>query len=118
MTQPLVFDRYGFTYAVSDKPSLDDVSLTIPPARVTSVIASQGLGKTTLLRGVAGLLGAVYHGEVRGSISGELHPRPGAFFEGYVQVTLTVETVREEIALPLMASGVSRADRAKAVDAV
>src|SRR4051794_5898149 len=108
MTQPLIFDRYGFTYAVAEKPALDGVSLSIPAGLVTSVIAPQGLGKTTLLRAVAGLLGAVYHGETRGSVSGALEPRPGAFFEGYVQVSLTVETVREEIALPLMASDVGR----------
>jgi energy-coupling factor transporter ATP-binding protein EcfA2 len=118
MTRPIIFDHFGFTYAVADKPAIDDVSLEVAPGRVTSVIAPQGMGKTTLLRGVAGLLGNVFHGESRGAISGELDQRPGAFFDGYVQVTLTVETVREEIGLPLMAAGIGRVERERRVDAV
>lgn len=48
----------------------------------------------------------------------EPRARPGAFFDGYVQVTLAVETVREEIGLPLYASGITRADRDARVSAV
>jgi energy-coupling factor transporter ATP-binding protein EcfA2 len=114
----LVFDRFSFAYAVSDKPSLENVSLSIPPGRVTSVIAPQGMGKTTLLRGVAGLLGTVYHGAVGGSMTGPLDPAAGSFFDGYVQVTLTVETVREEIGLPLIAAGMTPAERDRRVEAV
>jgi energy-coupling factor transporter ATP-binding protein EcfA2 len=41
-----------------------------------------------------------------------------AFFDGYVQITLAVETVREEIGLPLLALGVGRAERDARADAV
>jgi energy-coupling factor transporter ATP-binding protein EcfA2/energy-coupling factor transporter transmembrane protein EcfT len=114
----VTFEGYSFKYAVSERPSLESVSLSIPAGRVTSVIAPQGMGKTTLLRAVSGLLGAVYHGESQGSIIGPLDPPAGAFFDGYVQVTLTVETVREEIGLPLIASGVPPAERDQRVAAV
>ena len=106
------------------------VNLDLLPGRITSVIAPQGAGKTTLLRAAAGLLGEIYNGEVTGSLefsSAEPTPLPSlrsgrrdvaAFFDGYVQVTLAVETVREEIGLPLFAFGLGRAERDARVVAV
>lgn len=118
MTTALGFAGYGFTYSGTDRASLTDVSLALGPGQIVAVLAAQGLGKTTLLRAAAGLLGEIYHGEVRGSITRSSPARPGAFFDGYVQVTLTVETVREEIALPLYAAGIPRAEREARVAAV
>lgn len=124
MNPALRFIDYGFTYSSGDAPALDHVNLDLVPGRITSVIAAQGAGKTTLLRAAAGLLGEIYQGEVRGSLqNGGVADAPGvtsiqsgpaacaAFFDGYVQVTLAVETVREEIGLPLFASGVTGAAR-------
>jgi energy-coupling factor transporter ATP-binding protein EcfA2 len=129
MNSALRFVDYGFTYASGDKPALDGVSLDLRGGCVTSVIAPQGAGKTTVLRAAAGLLGEIYNGTVTGSIDlvalnevkGSTVVTPslhsvrqrscGAFFDGYVQVTLAVETVREELGLPLIAAGVNRADR-------
>lgn len=99
----LQFAGFGFTYSGADRPSLSDVTLDLPAGRLVSVLAPQGTGKTTLLRAAAGLLGEIYPGEVRGSIARSEGELPGSFFDGYVQVTLAVETVREEIALPLYA---------------
>jgi energy-coupling factor transporter ATP-binding protein EcfA2 len=108
MNPAIRFIDYGFTYASGDKPALVNVNLDLLPGRITSVIAPQGAGKTTLLRAAAGLLGEIYDGEVNGSLQlGE----SAAFFDGYVQVTLAVETVREELGLPLFAAGVNRAER-------
>lgn len=139
MIPALRFIDYGFIYASSDKPSLANVNLDLFPGRVVSVIAPQGAGKTTLLRAAAGLLGEIYNGESKGSLQfsavtdppthqptdplttgPSLHSgrRASAFFDGYVQVTLAVETVREELGLPLIAAGVNRADRDARVLAV
>ena len=101
MTIALAFERFSFTYAGATVPSLSDVTLRLPAGKVVTVVAPQGMGKTTLLRAAAGLIeeGGLFEGEPHGDIyrsDGEL---PGAFFDGYVQVTLAVETVREEIAL-------------------
>jgi energy-coupling factor transport system ATP-binding protein len=114
----LGFTGYGFTYSGAAEASLADVTLDLRPGQIVSVVAAQGRGKTTLLRAAAGLLGEVYDGEVRGTIARSSNARPGAFFDGYVQVTLAVETVREEIALPLYAAGLSGAERDVRVAAV
>jgi energy-coupling factor transport system ATP-binding protein len=118
MSAGLGFENYGFTYSGSDRPALADVTLEVPAARVVSVISAQGAGKTTLLRAAAGLLGEIYQGVATGRIERASAVRPGAFFDGYVQVTLAVETVREEIGLPLYAAGISRAERETRVAAV
>jgi ABC-type Mn2+/Zn2+ transport system ATPase subunit len=59
-----------------------------------------------LLRAAAGLFET---DDERGVRSGGMSRREGqlvgSFFDGYVQVTLAVETVHEEIALPLYATG-------------
>jgi energy-coupling factor transporter ATP-binding protein EcfA2 len=118
MTAAVRFGDYSFTYAGSDKPSLTNVTLDLPHGELVSVVAPQGAGKTTLLRGAAGLLGEIYEGIAAGSLTRASANRPGAFFDGYVQVTLAVETVREEIGLPLQAMGYDRANREARVEAV
>jgi energy-coupling factor transporter ATP-binding protein EcfA2 len=127
---------YGFTYSIGSTPALSGVSLDLAGGQVVSVVSGQGAGKTTLLRAAAGLLGEIYHGAVTGSIEyGSRAHRgastavtsdalPGArgstaaFFDGYVQVTLAVETVREELSLPLIAAGVDRASRDARAEAI
>jgi sn-glycerol 3-phosphate transport system ATP-binding protein len=120
VTIALSFENFGFTYTGETKPSLTGVTLQLPAGRLVSIVAPQGTGKTTLLRAAAGLFetlderGVITGGSPR-RLEGEL---PGSFFDGYVQVTLAVETVREEIALPLHATkGLPdhRADRVEAV---
>ena len=118
MTIALSFTNFGFTYTGETKPSLSGVTLELPAASLISVLAPQGTGKTTLLRAAAGLFETM---DERGVLSGPTPARlegelPGSFFDGYVQVTLAVETVREEIALPLYATG--GFDREKRVEAV
>ena len=120
MTIALRFSNFGFTYAGAAKPSLSGVTLELPAGRLVSVLAPQGTGKTTLLRAAAGLFET---GDERGVITGGSPARSegqlvGAFFDGYVQVTLAVETVREEIALPLHATPVFPGERAARVEAV
>jgi energy-coupling factor transporter ATP-binding protein EcfA2 len=116
MTSALRFAEYGFKYSIANVAALDKVTVDLPAGRIVAVIAPQGRGKTTLLRAAAGLLGEIYTGETTGRI--EAVGPSAAFFDGYVQVTLAVETVREEIGLPLFASGLSRVERDVNVRAV
>lgn len=118
MTVALGFRRFGFRYAGASKPALADVTLDIPAGALVSVIGPQGCGKTTLLRAAAGLFERL---DERGDLLGPTPARSegqlvGAFFDGYVQVTLAVETVREEIGLPLYGTG--GFDRAERVESV
>ena len=101
----LAFRDVGFTYSGATKPSLSAVTLEIPAGRIVSVIAPQGGGKTTFLRAAAGLFETM---DERGVLTGAIRRLgvPGSFFDGYVQVTLAVETVLEEIALPLHDKGI------------
>ena len=120
MTIALSFENFGFTYTGETKPSLSGVTLELPAGRIVSVIAPQGTGKTTLLRAAAGLFETldergVMTGGSPSRLEGEL---PGAFFDGYVQVTLAVETVREEIALPLHTTKGFPDQRASRVEAI
>jgi energy-coupling factor transporter ATP-binding protein EcfA2 len=118
MTASLRFEKYGFTYSSAAAPAIDDISIDIRGGKVVSVIAAQGRGKTTFLRAAAGLLGEIYNGTTTGAVTSSSAQRAGAFFDGYVQVTLAVETVREEIALPLYATVSSRSVRHARVAAV
>lgn len=105
MTSALQFHEFGYTYSGATRPSLAGVNLDLPAGRVVSVIGAQGTGKTTLLRAAAGLFETIHEGgEQKGGISRSEGQRPGAFFDGYIQVTLAVETVREEIGLPVVMS--------------
>jgi energy-coupling factor transporter ATP-binding protein EcfA2 len=119
VTSALQFHDFGFTYAGATTPSLAGVTLDLPAGRLVSVVAPQGMGKTTLLRAAAGLF---EHGDqggvVRGRIARSEGQLAGAFFDGYVQVTLAVETVREEIALPLYAGTCLPDERPARVEAV
>ena len=115
MTLALQFHDYGYTYSGAVKPSLSGVNLALPAGQVVSVIAAQGAGKTTLLRAATGLFETIHEGGERtGGISRSDGERVGAFFDGYIQVTLAVETVREEIGLPVFA----RRDRSERVETV
>ena len=119
MSSALQFLQYGFTYAGATIPSLRDVNLDLPAGHLVSVVAPQGTGKTTLLRAAAGLFEQIDEGgEIQGGIARSEGQRPGSFFDGYVQVTLAVETVREEIALPLYAGTGFSYERAGRVESV
>ena len=118
MTLALSFENYGFTYAGAAQPSLSNVTLDLPAGRVVSVVAPQGMGKTTLLRAAAALFETLdERGVSTGMLARAEGQLPGMFFDGYVQVTLAVETVREEIGLPLY-SQASVADRARRIEAM
>ena len=51
----IVFDHVIKRYAGSERPAVDDLSLTIPAGEICVLIGPSGGGKTTRLRMVAGL---------------------------------------------------------------
>lgn len=52
------------TKAYRGRPALSDLSLELPPGRITGLMGANGCGKTTLLKILAGVL-SDYDGEVR-----------------------------------------------------
>jgi ATP-binding cassette subfamily B protein len=53
---PLVqFERVSFSYPGNARPVLDDVSLTLRPGRTVALVGPNGVGKTTLIKLLAGL---------------------------------------------------------------
>jgi ATP-binding cassette subfamily B protein len=50
LTQGITFENVSFSYANSDRPALDDVSVTLPPGSVVAVVGEYGSGKTTIVK--------------------------------------------------------------------
>ena len=112
-----------FTYEGAPAPAIAGVESNLAAGQVVSVISGQGCGKTTLLRAIAGALGSIYAGTLLGSVVLESAPDGprrsltgddvSSFFDNYVQVTLSAESVAEEIGLPLLALGIPEEERAR-----
>jgi ATP-binding cassette subfamily B protein len=52
----LVLDRVEYSYPGRDRPSVDDISVTIPAGTVLGVVGINGAGKSTLAKILTGLL--------------------------------------------------------------
>jgi ATP-binding cassette, subfamily B, bacterial len=50
MQRGIVFNKVGFSYDGSDRPVLDDVTLTIRPGEHIALVGANGTGKTTLVK--------------------------------------------------------------------
>jgi ABC-2 type transport system ATP-binding protein len=95
----MTFGVRGLTVRFGPRAALEDVTLEVPPGRVTAVVGGDGAGKTTLLRVLAGAL-APTAGEVR---------RPGPERIGHLPAssgTYPDLTVRENLAFVAAAYGV------------
>ncbi|WP_058234422.1 ATP-binding cassette domain-containing protein [Devriesea agamarum] len=96
------------TPAGMDNPLITGADLVIPRDRLTVLVGDDHSGRELLIRHLAGLFDP--HDA---TIAGELHPARGACLVGpdpANQSTGLARTVAEELALPLMTSGLSRDD--------
>jgi energy-coupling factor transport system ATP-binding protein len=120
------FDRVSFAYAGAGAPVLRDVTCEIAEGELCVVIGRTGVGKSTLLGAVNGLVphftGGVLSGEVtvNGRSTRDAMPRDLADVVGYVgQDPLSgfvTDTVEEELAYVMEQLGVAPATMRKRVE--
>jgi energy-coupling factor transport system ATP-binding protein len=120
------FDRVSFTYAGADAPTLRDVSLTIAEGELCVVVGRTGVGKSTLLGAINGLVphftGGALAGEVvvNGRSTRDVLPRDLADVVGYVgQDPLSgfvTDTVEDELAYVMEQLGVAPSTMRKRVE--
>ena len=102
------------SYASTDgtvKTVLADISFSVEPGEFVSVFGPNGCGKTTLLKVVAGLEDADSGQIARGWENSEKSLALGIVFQNYAETLLPWSTAEENVAFPLLARGVPRAER-------
>ena len=120
------FDHVSFSYAGADAPALRDVSFEVAEGELCVVIGRTGVGKSTLLGAINGLVphftGGVLAGEVvvNGRSTRDVLPRDLADVVGYVgQDPLSgfvTDTVEDELAYVMEQLGVAPATMRKRVE--
>jgi energy-coupling factor transporter ATP-binding protein EcfA2 len=65
---PLVIENLSFRYRRREDLALRDISLQVEPGQVILIAGASGCGKTTLARGINGLIPRSYKGELTGKV--------------------------------------------------
>ncbi len=122
----IVFDEVTLTYPGATRPILSAASFTIPEGDLTVVVGRTGVGKSTLLAAVNGLVphftGGHLMGEVRvdGRSTRTHRPRDLADVVGYVGQNplagFVTDTVEDEIAYGMEQLGIVPASMRKRVE--
>ncbi|KRC58561.1 ABC transporter ATP-binding protein [Agromyces sp. Root81] len=119
-----------FTYAYSDRPALDGITLEIESGMVHGIVGLNASGKTTLCSLIRGIVPHFHKGELEGSVEilgrdllewdpAELSRTIGCVFDNpFTQISGIRETVFEEIALGLENLGTPRAEMIERVERV
>lgn len=115
----IIFDQVTFTYPEAPTPALRDVNLTIPAGELALVVGPTGVGKSTLLRAINGLVPHFTGGELQGQViidgisTVDHQPRQFADRVGAVQQNpldgFTTDVVEDELAYGMEQLGVEPA---------
>lgn len=115
----LTVNGLTMSYGTGEKtnPILRDLNLEVKAGEFVSIVGPSGVGKTTLLRCLSGLITPtggeiVVNGEV---ISGP-HPDIAVVFQDYSRSLMPWMTTRENVALPLQGRGVPKKERLHTAD--
>ncbi len=65
---PLRIEGLTFRYRARPEPAIQDVSLTLEKGELLLIAGASGCGKTTLIRGINGLIPRTYRGDLQGRI--------------------------------------------------
>ncbi len=67
-TVDITLNNLSYKYGVESKSIIEDLSMTIPAGKITTIIAPSGFGKSTLLKLISGLLtpssGSIHYGDI------------------------------------------------------
>ncbi len=122
----LTVEGLTYSYPNTNRPALNNVSLTLGAGEFALLAGRSACGKSTLLRAACGLVPHFHGGEIEGSVSvagvDAIATGPGelAAVVGYVaqdpETQIVSTTVAAEIGLPLEMRGESPTSRARAVE--
>ena len=113
-------DRLTYSYPGSTAPALKDISLRVEAGQMVGVIGANGAGKSTLCLVLAGLIPALFFGEILGNVRvtgldtqkhtpGQLAGKVGLVLQNPLNQLSTMRyTVFEEVAFGLENLGVAR----------
>ena len=107
----------GYGEGAAEKRIVDALSFDVGHGEFVSIVGPSGVGKTTLLRGLSGLLkpkaGQVV---VDGHTVNGPHPDIAVVFQDYSRSLMPWMSTRENVAFPLQGRGAGKAERNKAAE--
>ena len=119
-----------FTYAYTDSPALDGITLELEPGLLHGVVGMNASGKSTLCALIRGIIPHFHEGTLEGEVRvlgkglldwdpAELSQTVGCVFDNpFTQISGIKDTVFEEIAMGLENLGVPRDEMIERVEAV